>query len=483
MSEKIILVTGANGYVGSRLAQTLMDKGYKVRCMSRHLHEGDIDRIPRAQWVKADAFKPNTLEDALKGIDTAYYLIHSMGSNQEFSVLDREAAQNFARAASHNRVRRIIYLGGLGLGTDNLSPHLKSRQEVGALLRAASCEVIELRASIIIGPGSISFELVRSLVERLPIMVTPKWVSIKTQPIYIDDVVAYLIEALSVAFDKNEIFEIGGSEVLSYSDLMKAYAKLRELKRLMIPVPVLTPYLSSLWLGLVTPLYARIGRKLIASLSNQTIVHDHRAEGSFNVIPTPIHEALKKADEEEKQNYLRVHWYDVDSTVSHAKLYHDVINYGRRLYHIEKAHTKASRSTIFKVISEIGGEHGFYYANLLWRMRATLDKMVGGVGNRKGRRYVSNLRVGDTIGFWRVQKIVRNELLILYAEMRLPGRAWLQFELLDKDNELIVYQTAIFDPKGLWGIVYWYSLSPFHYFLFKGMLNAIIKHAETLHQV
>lgn len=479
MGEKTILVTGANGYVGSRLAQKLIDEGYSVRCMSRHLHEGDIDMIPKARWVEADAFKPETLEYALKGVHTAYYLIHSMGSNQEFSALDKEAAQNFARAASQNQVRRIIYLGGLGRSTDNLSLHLKSRQEVGALLRAASCEVIELRASIIIGPGSISFELVRSLVERLPVMVTPKWVSIKTQPIYVDDVIAYLIQASSIAIDKNEIFEIGGSEVLSYGDLMKAYAELRGLKRLMIPVPVLTPYLSSLWLGLVTPLYARIGRKLIASLNNQTTVRDHSAERRFRVISTPIREALRKADEEEKQNYLRVHWYDVDSMVSHAKLYHNVISYGRRLYHIEKAPTKASRSSIFRVITEIGGEHGFYYANFLWRIRATLDKMMGGVGTRKGRRYLSNLRVGDTIGFWRVQKLVKDELLLLYAEMRLPGRAWLQFELIDKNNELILYQTAIFDPRGLWGIVYWYSLSPFHYFLFRGMLNAIIKHAET----
>lgn len=478
MSERLMLVTGSNGYVGSRLAQSLIDAGYNVRCMSRLLHEGDVDIIPQAQWVQADALKPETLEHALKDVETAYYLIHSMGANKEFAAIDREAAKNFARAASKAKVRRIIYLGGLGRSADKLSPHLQSRQEVGAMLRTASCEVIEFRASVIIGPGSISFELIRSLVERLPVMVTPKWVSIKTQPIYIGDVIAYLIQAASVAIDKNEIFEIGGSEALSYGDLMKLYALQRGLTRLMIPIPILTPYLSSLWLGLVTPLYARIGRKLIASLVNQTTVRDESAQRYFTVKPTPIREALRKADEEENQNYLRMHWYNVDSIVSHAKLYPDLISYGRRLYHIEKATTKASRRLIFQVISDIGGEHGFFYANFLWRLRAILDKMVGGVGKRRGRRTLKSLRVGDTIDFWRVEKLVRDEVLILYAEMRLPGRAWLQFELIDKDEQLTLYQTAIFDPKGLWGIIYWYSLTPVHYFIFKGMLNAIIKRAE-----
>lgn len=479
MSQKLMLVTGANGYVGSRLAQKLIDLDYNVRCMSRLLHEGDVDFIPKAQWVQADALKPETLENALKDVDTAYYLIHSMGSHKEFGAFDKEAAQNFCRAASKAKVRRIIYLGGLGRSTDKLSPHLQSRQEVGALLRAASCEVIEFRASIIIGPGSISFELIRGLVERLPIMVTPKWVSIKTQPIYIDDVISYLIQGASVAIDKNAVFEIGGSEALSYGDLMRVYAELRGLKRFMIPVPVLTPYLSSLWLSLVTPLYARIGRKLIASLVNQTTVLDQSTKHYFNVKPTPILEALRKADQEEQRDYLSIHWYNVDSIVSHAKLYHNVINYGRRLYHIEKAPTKASRSEVFRVITDIGGEHGFFYANFLWRLRAILDKMVGGVGTRKGRQTLKNLRVGDTIDFWRVQKLVPDEVLILYAEMRLPGRAWLQFELIDKDDQLILYQTAIFDPKGLWGIMYWYSLTPVHYFIFKGMLNDIIKRAEA----
>ncbi len=479
MSEKIMLVTGANGYVGSRLAQTLIDLGYQTRCMSRSLHKGEADLIPEAHWVQGDALVPETLASALRGVDTAYYLIHSMGSNKEFEALDREAAKNFAHAATKAQVRRIIYLGGLGRSTDKLSPHLQSRQEVGAVLRDASCEVIEFRASVIVGPGSISFELIRGLVERLPIMVTPKWVSIKTQPIFIDDVIAYLTQASSVAIDKNEIFEIGGSEALSYGDLMRAYAGQRSLKRLMIPVPILTPYLSSLWLALVTPLYARIGRKLIASLVNQTTVRDHRAQLHFTVKRTPISDALRKADEEEKQNYLRIHWYNVDSMVSHGKLYHDVITYGRRLYHIEKAVTKASCSAVFNVITDIGGEQGFFYANVLWRLRAMVDKMVGGVGARKGRRTRKNLRVGDTIDFWRVQKLVRNKVLILYAEMRLPGRAWLQFELLNKEDQLFLYQTAIFDPKGLWGILYWYSLVPIHGLIFKGMLRAIIKRAEA----
>lgn len=480
MRSQLILVTGANGYVGSRLANKLISLDYKVRCMSRTLHDGDISLIPKAEWIKADAFKPDTLVDAMKNVDTAYYLIHSMGSNKEFASLDREAAFNFALSASKANVKRIIYLGGLGEQKDNLSSHLQSRHEVGNLLRKSSSQVIEFRASIIIGSGSISFELVRGLVEKLPIMITPKWIYIKTQPIYIDDVIEYLVQASSININGNKIFEIGGDEELSYGDLMKYYARQRGLKRLMIPLPLLTPNISSLWLSLVTPLYARIGRKLIASLVNKTTVVDQSAKNYFNIKPISIDKAIKKAIEEEKQEYLNIHWYNVDSMVSYNKIYHNVISYGHRLYHIEKALCKAPPHILFNIITKIGGEHGFFYANFLWRLRAIIDKIIGGVGMRKGRRNLHELHVGDTIDFWRVEKLIPNKILILYAEMRLPGRAWLQFELVDKDEGLFLYQTAIFDPKGLWGIIYWYMLMPIHYIIFKGMIRAIINQAENI---
>lgn len=475
----LVLITGANGYVGSRLARHLVNSGFRVRCMTRRLHDRDPDFIPEAEWVLGDAFNLESLHQVLDGVQVVYYLIHSMGSDQEFSALDRKAANNFVQALKGSTVKRLIYLGGLGERA-LLSKHLQSRQEVGEILRGAPCSVIELRASIILGPGSISFELIRSLVERLPIMITPKWVHIKTQPIFIDDVIAYLTQAIDVPCERSRVFEIGGNEVVSYGELMQAYAKQRNLRRVMIPVPLLQPRLSSLWLQLVTPLYARIGRKLIDSLTSKTTVQQDTAKDDFSVHPTSISQALKKAEEEEQQDYLSVHWFNVDSLVSHGKLYPNVFSYGRRLFHSEKRHAKAPVLVVFRVLTEIGGERGWYYANFLWRIRAIIDKLFGGVGLRKGRRHPAHLRPGDTVDFWRVEKIVKNELLLLNAEMRVPGRAWLQFELKADNGCTYLCQTANFDPKGLFGICYWYLLYPVHVVIFKGMVNAIVKRAEDM---
>lgn len=474
----LVLITGANGYVGSRLARHLIKNNFRVRCMTRRLQDRDPNFIPQAEWVEGDAFNQQSLHRVLEGVEIVYYLIHSMGSDQEFSALDRQAAHNFVSAIKGTTVQRVIYLGGLG-ERSQLSKHLQSRQEVGEILRGASCSVIELRASIIIGPGSISFELIRSLVERLPIMITPKWVHIKTQPIFIDDVIAYLTQAMNISCEPCQIFEIGGNEVVSYGELMQAYAKQRNLYRIIIPVPLLQPRLSSLWLQLVTPLYARIGRKLIDSLTSKTTVKNENAKNYFSIVPTSIAEALKKADEEELEGYLSVHWFNVDSIVSHAKLYPNVASYGRRLFHSEQRSTKVPIELVFRVISEIGGERGWYYADFLWKLRAIIDKFFGGVGLRKGRRDPLYLHPGDTVDFWRVEKIIENELLILYAEMRVPGRAWLQFELQVDNDTTHLCQTATFDPKGLFGICYWYLLYPMHVVIFKGMASAIIKQAET----
>lgn len=479
-SHGLVLITGANGYIGSRLARHLLKSGFRVRCMTRRIHERDANSLPEAEWVQGDAFNFESLHQVLDGVETVYYLIHSLGSDQEFSALDRQAANNFVRAIKGSGVKRLIYLGGLGERSSGLSKHLQSRQEVGEILGAASCNVIELRASIILGPGSISFELIRSLVERLPIMITPKWVHVKTQPIYIDDVIAYLTQALDLSCTKSCIFEIGGDDVVSYGDLMLAYAKLRKLHRFMIPVPFLSPRLSSLWLQLVTPLYARIGRKLIDSLTSQTTVQHKEAQKYFCVSHTSIARALEKALEEEQRDYLSVHWYNVGSLVAHDQLYPNVLSYGHRLFHVEKRQTKAPVEVVFRVVAEIGGERGWYYANFLWRLRASIDKILGGVGRRKGRRDPLHVRPGDTIDFWRVEKIIQNEVLTLYAEMRLPGRAWLQFEVKKDEEYTYIFQTANFDPKGLFGICYWYILFPVHYVIFKGMLNAIVKRAEDI---
>ena len=473
--NELILVTGANGYVGSRLTKALLAQKKRVRAMMRRRDYIEAAPAPLAEWVVGDALDKGSLDSVLKGITTAYYLIHSMGAEEEFAHLDRQAASNFAEAAKQAGVSRIVFLGGLGVASDDLSTHLKSRQETGLILASTGVQVIELRAAIIIGAGSLSFELIRSLVERLPVMVTPKWVGVKTQPIYIGDVIKYLLEAAEIRTDESHVFEIGGPDVYSYRDLMDKYARLRKLHRLIIPVPFLTPRLSSLWLQFVTPIYARVGRKLIASLSNRTLVRDKDAERYFSVKPIHILDALQRSESEEQSDYSEVRWADVDTYVSQAKLYPNVFSYGHRLYESQLAIVKAPREQIFAEIASLGGKKGWPYANWLWVIRGAMDTIFGGVGLRRGRRHPTQIQVGDAVDFFRVQKIVPNEILLLYAEMRLPGRAWLQFELKDKDGATEICQTATFDPKGLFGLVYWYGLLPVHLFIFNGLLKSIVR--------
>jgi uncharacterized protein YbjT (DUF2867 family) len=420
---------------------------------------------------------PDSLSPALQGIDTAYYLIHSMGSGGSFEEEDRQAAQNFGQAARQAGVRRIIYLGGLGDNTGPLSSHLRSRQEVGEVLRESGVQIIEFRASIVMGSGSLSFEMIRALVERLPVMITPRWVAIQAQPIAISDLLDYLLSALGLSFEGHHIFEIGGTDQVSYGEVMHEYARQRGLRRLMLPVPVLTPRLSSLWLGLVTPLYARVGRKLIDSLRHPTIVQDLSALQVFNIQPKGVSEAIAEALRNEEQEIAQTRWSDALSSGGPLQKWGGV-RFGTRLVDSRTAQVAVSPAVAFAPIRRIGGHTGWYYGDWLWRLRGFLDLLFGGVGVRRGRRNPDGLQIGDALDWWRVESYEPDRRLRLMAEMKLPGRAWLEFEVEGDAEHSTIRQTAIFDPIGLLGLAYWYLVAPLHQLIFAGMLRGIASTAQ-----
>jgi uncharacterized protein YbjT (DUF2867 family) len=426
--------------------------------------------------VQGDVLDLDSLLVALKGVHTAYYLVHSMGSARSFVVEDRLGARNFAQAARATGVKRIIYLGGLGPEDTTESPHLKSRREVGDLLRASGVPVVEFRASIVIGSGSLSFELVRALVERLPVMVTPRWVSVPAQPIAINDLLSYLASALDLAFEESRVFEIGGHDVVSYIGLMQVYAGQRGLRRLMVPVPVLTPRLSSLWLGLVTPVYARVGRTLIDSMRYPSVVGDGSALEMFDVRPVGVRAAIAQALRNEDQEFAQTRWSDALSSGGRTRHWGGV-RFGNRLLDSRFMDVKVPPSAAFAPISRIGGSTGWYFADWLWRVRGFLDLLAGGVGVRRGRNHAPDLRAGDTIDWWRVECYEPGRRLLLSAEMKLPGRAWLEFEVEGDQSGSSIRQTAMFDPVGVLGLAYWYALYPIHNLVFGGMLRGIARAA------
>ncbi len=469
----IILITGASGYIGGRLARALTEKNVMLRCLARR-PEYLKQRVPPGTEVTAgDVLKADSLPPALSGIHTAYYLIHAMGTAGDFEAEDRRAAENFGAAARAGGVRRIIYLGGLIPAGSDLSPHLRSRQEVGNILRKSGVQIIEFRASVVIGSGSLSFEMIRTLTERLPIMIAPRWVAVPAQPIAIEDVTAYLVEALDGKFEGNRIFEIGGRDRISYGGIMREYARQRGLRRFIIPVPVLTPRLSSLWLGLITPIYARVGRKLIDSLRNQTVVQDESALEAFKVRPQGITQAIERALRNEDREHAETRWSDAVSAGSGRQPWGGV-RYGGRIVDYRRADIARPAAEAFRPIRRIGGETGWYYGNVLWRLRGFLDLLIGGVGLRRGRRDRETLRPGEPLDFWRVDAYEPDRRLRLSAEMKLPGRAWLEFEVEGDGESSTIHQQAIFDPLGLAGLVYWYALYPLHNLIFRGMLRGIV---------
>jgi uncharacterized protein YbjT (DUF2867 family) len=472
----LILLTGATGYVGGRLLQSLEHHGYRLRCLARTPGFLKPRVAPSTEVVPGDVLDRGSLDPVLRGVHAAYYLIHSMGATGSFEENDRQAARNFAEAAKAAGVERVIYLGGLGDDNQDLSTHLRSRHEVGQILRQSGVPVLEFRASIIIGSGSLSFEMIRSLVERLPIMVTPRWVSMPAQPIAIEDVIAYLTAALHLPLSDSRVYEIGGADKVSYADIMRAYARYRGMHCRMIPVPILTPFVSSLWLGLITPLYARIGRKLVESIVHSTVVRDDSALTAFDIRPIGIEDALRHALADEEQQFVTTRWSDALSSSGEVHSWGGV-RFGARLVDSRTAQIAEPPAIAFKPIERIGGNAGWYAWNWLWQVRGFLDLIVGGVGMRRGRPSSETLRVGDPVDFWRVEAFEPNRLLRLAAEMKLPGRAWLEFEVVGDNSSTTIRQTAMFDPVGLFGLVYWYALYPLHQLVFGGMLRRIVKAA------
>lgn len=474
----LILVAGATGYVGGRLLYALEEEGRRVRCLARR-PTFLLSRVAsHTEVVQGDCLDADTLGPAMAGVETAYYLVHSMGSRSDFEQQDRVAAGHFGTAAKAAGVQRIVYLGGLGTSDDALSAHLRSRHETGDILRASGVPVIEFRAGIVLGAGSLSYELLRALVERLPVMICPKWVATPTQPIGVDDLVAYLLAAMDLPEADSRLFEIGADETVSYGDIMLEYARQRGLRRYLIPVPLLTPYLSSLWLGLTTPVYARVGRKLVESLKNPTVVHDRSAREMFAVAPVSLAEAIRRSRQYEDQQFVTTRWSDAVSSAGAVKQWGGV-RFGSRLVDSRTIDVPVSATDAFAPVRRIGGTTGWYYLDWLWRLRGWIDLVVGGVGMRRGRPDEEKTRVGDTLDFWRVEAYEPDVRLRLEAEMKLPGRAWLEFEVRACDaTTSTIRQTAIFDPVGLAGLVYWYGIYPLHRVIFHGMLHAIARRAR-----
>ena len=472
-----ILVVGASGYVGGRLVALLVKRGENVTVAGRD-PRGLEERFPGVRVMPMDLTDPATLPPALEGVDLAYYLAHSMsGGEAGFADRDRRAARAFAAAAAREGVRRIVYLGGLGDDAAGLSHHLASRHEVGEELARHGASVTEFRAAIIIGSGSASFEMLRHLTERLPVMITPRWVSTRCQPIAIRDALGYLIAALDHP-EITGIVEIGGPDVLSYGKMMMRYAKLRGLRRLMIPVPVLTPRLSSYWVNLISPVPSNIARPLIEGLRNEVVVRHPAPARAFGIKPITYDEALALAMDRSSQDELESTWFDALRGPGRGTL----ASVGSRegmIIDRRQRHVAASPDQTFGAVGRIGGPWGWPYANSLWRIRGLSDRMIGGVGMRLGRRDANRLRVGDALDFWRVEEISPGRLLRLRGELKVPGRAWLEYQVSPEKGGSRLVQTAYFEPKGLPGLAYWYLLYPVHVAIFRGMLRALAERATA----
>lgn len=473
-----VLLTGVTGYVGGRLLSRLQMRPHHVRCLTRRPEEFR-SRVPEdVDVVGADLLEADTLGPALAGMDVAYYLVHAMGGGPGFREREAVAARNFARAAETAGLRRIIYLGGLGDEDGELSEHLESRQEVGRILRGSGVPTTEFRASIIIGSGSLSFEMIRALVDRLPVMIWPRWVRTPTQPIAIEDVLEYLLRELDRVSREDRVVEIGGATVVSYGDIMLEYARQRSLRRLVIPVPVITPRLSSLWLGLVTPVFARIGRELIDGVRHPTVVRDPEPASSYGVEPRSMAQAIERALVNEDREFALTRWSDAVSAGGEPPSYGGR-RIGSRYVDSRSSETGVSPDALFGVVERIGGDTGWYFGDWLWSLRGLLDLFAGGVGVRRGRRHPVSLLPGDALDFWRVEEVEAPHLLRLRAEMRVPGRAWLQFEVDPAPGGARLTQTALFDAAGLLGRLYWYALWPIHQLVFSGMLRGICRRAEA----
>ncbi len=483
------LVTGASGYVGGRLVPELLAAGHDVRCMVRTPAKlRDHPWAGRVETVRGDVTAPDDVAAAMRDVDVAYYLVHALGSGADFEVTDRRAAEVFGEQARRAGVRRIVYLGGLtpsGVPEQELSPHLRSRAEVGRILLASGVPTAVLRAAVVIGSGSVSFEMLRYLTERLPAMVTPRWVRTPTQPIAVRDVLWYLVGCARLPASVNRAFDVGGPQVLTYREMMQRYAAVAGLpRRMIVPVPVLTTRLSSLWVGLVTPVPAGIARPLTESLRHEVVC---RERDIAEFVPDPpggptgFDRSLELALQRIREAQVATRWSSASVPgAPSAPLATDPDWAGGSLYTDRRARrVAASPAALWRVVEGIGGEHGWYSFGLAWAVRGLLDRLVGGVGLRRGRRDPGRLRVGDSLDFWRVEEIQPGRLLRLRAEMRLPGLAWLELRVAaDREGRTVYAQRAVFHPHGLAGHVYWWAVWPFHGVVFGGMARNIARSAQ-----
>jgi uncharacterized protein YbjT (DUF2867 family) len=469
-----VLVFGATGYIGSHLVPRLLSEGRQVRASGRHRKALEARGWPGAEIVEADALQPETLPAVLQGVDTAYYLVHSMAAGRDFGRLDLQAADNFAAAAARAGVRRIVYLGGL-IPHDADSEHLVSRRDTGVRLRRGPVPVTEIRAGIVVGPGSAAYEVIRDLVNHLPLMLTPKWVQSKSSPIALENLLEYLVRVADIDEAAGLVLDAAGPDYLSYEDVMRQYGEVVGKRPRILRVPVLTPTLSSYWLGLVTTVPANIARALIGGLK-----HDLPADDAVlrRLVPQrllSLREAVHAALDAERRNQVAARWTEGLLMFRGFRL--DNAFYAKRAS--GSAVSSASAAALWRVVTTIGGDNGYYCMAWLWWMRGAIDLLVGGAGLSKGRRHPTELRLGDRIDYWTVLGIEAQRRLTLNFGMRSPGSGVLEFEIEPAGpglNRLTV--TAYWHPQGVWGLLYWYALVPAHLFIFRGMTAAMARRAE-----
>ncbi len=480
--SKLILVTGATGYVGGRLVPKLLEAGYRVRCMVRDPSrlQGRV-WLPRVEVVSGDALITETLIAAMQGVSVAYYLIHGMQGGKHNAERDLTAARNFASAAEAAGVHRIIYLGELVDPTSDLSAYLRARHETGHRLRYGRVPVTELRAGMIVGSGSALFEMIRYLTEREPVLICPAWFFSLAQPIAIRDVLSYLLAALETADSSGRVIEIGGPTRLTYADMLLGYAKERDLERMLIPTPFTLPRLSAYWVHMVTPIHWRVVLPLIEGLSAKLIVRDDEARRLFPQIkPDDFRSAVHNALGRIQRDDVETSWSDALVTaMGDVKPYELIVEEGM---FVERRQVllDLKPETVFRAYTGIGGERGWLYMDWAWAFRGWLDKLIGGVGLRRGRRHSDEVHTGESLDFWRVETVEKNARLRLRAEMKLPGKAWLQFDSGPQENKTLFTVTAYFAPRGLGGFLYWYAMWPFHKFIFDGLTRRLASRAKVL---
>ena len=474
---------GATGYIGGRLVPRLVDAGHEVRCLTRRPQSlVGVSWAESVEIVQGDALDRSSLEVAVADVDVIFYLVHSIGTGGHFEETDRKAAVNTAEVAAAAGAQRIVYLGGLVPEGEEASPHLASRAEVGQIFLDGPVPAVVLQAGVIIGSGSASFEMLRYLTERLPVMVTPRWVRSMVQPIAVRDVLRYLVGVLDLPTDLNRRFDIGGPDIVSYREMMQRYAAVAGLpRRVIIPVPVLTPWLSSHWVNVVTPVPKAIAQPLIGSLRNNALTHEHDIEALVPFALCPFDDAVRLALESVRNAEVATRWSGAEWPGAPSNpMPTDPEWSGGSVYRDDReVPIDGTVDDVWRAVEGIGGDRGWYSFPLAWAVRGILDRLAGGVGLRRGRRDPDHLRIGEPVDFWRVEALERPKLLRLRAEMKLPGEAWLEFSIRDDSGRPVLHQRALFIPHGLAGHLYWWSVAPFHGIVFGSMIANLAASARA----